>query len=63
MPPSAEKVNSYSLVSSMVRDTQGRYWFGSVNGLYHWQASDGLHQLGDRSPHPARRWPRISPFG
>lgn len=52
MPGVTEKVNSYSLVSSMVRDTQGRYWFGSVNGLYHWQASDGLHQLGDRSTGP-----------
>ncbi len=49
MPASTEKVNSYSLVSSMVRDAQGRYWFGSVNGLFNWHVAEGIHLLGSRS--------------
>lgn len=42
MPGQTEMVNSYSLVSSMARDGQGRYWYGSANGLYNWHASEGI---------------------
>lgn len=52
MPHLAEKVNTYSLVNSMVRDAQGRYWFGSANGLYNWHASEGMLKWNGHSAGP-----------
>ncbi|MEO8590953.1 MAG: two-component regulator propeller domain-containing protein, partial [Flavobacteriales bacterium] len=42
MPKAAVQVNSYRLVSSMQRDENGRYWFGSSNGLFTWHPDDPL---------------------
>ncbi|QQR85308.1 MAG: hypothetical protein IPJ76_11865 [Flavobacteriales bacterium] len=52
MPGLTEKVNSYSLVSSMARDAEGRYWYGTANGLCNWHASEGIHDWSDGGAGP-----------
>lgn len=47
MPGLTITVNSFSLVSSMARDAQGRYWYGSANGLYNWHVSEGILDWSD----------------
>ncbi|MBK7553133.1 MAG: hypothetical protein IPI55_00655 [Flavobacteriales bacterium] len=42
MPPSAKKLNTLSLVNSMAKSADGRYWFGSSGGLFSWQRDQPL---------------------
>jgi len=45
MPPSATKLNTLSLVNSLAKSTNGRYWFASSGGLFSWQRDQPLIPL------------------